>query len=158
MDESTALTRARVHVPGSSGLVTYLPTYERLKAFHSRLYFRPVNRVPLPLSYETAAAAACGAKRRALSLFSSLLSLFASLSPFLPPSFSSSLTLPLSLLFPHSRGLRTDLSEYAARTCASTLGIATYILASSRRTAASSGSGKLKRLRERFLRHRLARG
>lgn len=62
----------RVHVAGSSGLVTYLPTYERLKAFHSRLYFRPVNRVFRYRSrtYETAATVACRAKRRTLlSLF-----------------------------------------------------------------------------------------
>lgn len=38
--------------------VSHIFADERLKAFHSRLYFRPVNRVPLPLSrtYETAAA------------------------------------------------------------------------------------------------------
>ena len=51
VDESGSDPRA----PRSSGLVTYLPTYEGLKAFHSRLYFRPVNRVPLPLLRETAA-------------------------------------------------------------------------------------------------------
>lgn len=59
-------TRTRVHVARSSGLVTYLPTYERLKAFHSRLYFRPVNRVPLLLSRTYETAAPCEAKRRSL--------------------------------------------------------------------------------------------
>lgn len=57
-------------VAGSSGLVTYLPTYERLKAFHSRLYFRPVNRVPLPLSYVRNSRDCCVPSKKTRSPFS----------------------------------------------------------------------------------------
>jgi len=78
VDENATLTC--VHVARSSGLVTYLPTYERLKAFHSRLYFRPVNRVPLPLSrtYETAAAPLRAKQKDSFSLLLLYLFLFLS--------------------------------------------------------------------------------
>lgn len=87
VDENAILTR--VHVARSSGLVTYLPTYERLKAFHSRLYFRPVNRVPLLLSYvrNSRGSVACEAKRLVLSSFFSSLPLSLSLEK--APDFSN---------------------------------------------------------------------
>lgn len=87
VDENATLTR--VHVGRSSGLVTYLPMYERLKAFHSRLYFRPVNRVPLPLSrtYETAAAPLRAKQKDSFSLPPSPLPLSLSLEK--APDFSN---------------------------------------------------------------------